>query len=354
MNLTSYLRIIVFSILALVGLGATQAAMVDTLYIGDGGDNTVKKFKADTGEFLGQFVKSTSPNLTGPRGLVFDSQHNLLLANQNASTSKSGDIFKYDGSSGAFLGAIVSHDSKVAPYAPRGMVLSNGTLFVASIVSDQHNNPGSVLAYSGAGVATLTPPSSFQHPFHPRGVVIGPDSFLYVSNVPNLPAPDGTGLGGQVLRFNPQTYKFIDVIIGDSGGVHHLNRPEGLVFGPDGHLYITSFRAPPPSGAPPSDTDSIRIYSVAGEFRDKIDLYKVGVEPRVFAQALLFGPGGGLFVPITGGAPLPDGTPPPVGQVRRYSVVNKKFAVFVPAFGPLQSGFYLTFGNTDPATLQYH
>jgi DNA-binding beta-propeller fold protein YncE len=71
--------------------------------------------------------------------------------------------------------------------------------------------------------------------------VIGPgDGYLYVSNYPNL----ATGLGGDVLRFTAGG-DFVDVFIHDDGGVGHLNRPEGLVFGPDGSLYITSFRQDP-------------------------------------------------------------------------------------------------------------
>ena len=49
-----------------------------------------------------------------------------------------------------------------------------------------------------------------------------------------------------------------------------------------------------------SDTDSIRIYDGhTGVFKSKIDLDAIG-QPRASAQALLFGPGGKLFVPITG------------------------------------------------------
>ena len=178
--------------------------------------------------------------------------------------------------------------------------------------------------------------------------VIGPDGLLYVSNFPNLL----TGLGGQVLRFNPETRAFIDVFITSAGGVGELNRPEGLVFGPNGKLYITSFRdSSQPSAV--GNTDMIRIYN-NDRFAGKIDLYQVGntadpCAPRAFAQALLFGPKGRLFVPITGGGPC-------AGQVRSYKEDTRTFDVFVPPMvggGPLGTPEYLTFGKTDPATLAY-
>jgi hypothetical protein len=48
-----------------------------------------------------------------------------------------------------------------------------------------------------------------------------------------------------VLKFDPNTLEFKGVFIDDSaGGVGHLNRPEGFVFGPGPNrkLYITTFR----------------------------------------------------------------------------------------------------------------
>jgi sugar lactone lactonase YvrE len=163
-------------------------------------------------------------------------------------------------------------------------------------------------------------------------VVVGPDGLLYVSSDPN---PGGTG--GQVLRFDPNTLAFEDVFIDEPGGPGQLNRPEGLVFGPDGNLYITSFRATT------GDTDSIRVYhatGVQGVLFDRIELDKVG-QGRAFAQALLFGKGGYLFVPISNS-----------GEIRKYDVGTHNFDVFVPA-GTLGAPFYLTFGRTDPGTLAY-
>ena len=81
----------------------------------------------------------------------------------------------------------------------------------------------------------------------------------------------------------------------------------------------------------------------------QIDLDQVGA-PRAVAQALLFGPGGFLYVPIF----RTDGSP---GEIRRYNVSTdtfpKTFDLFVSPGGPLISPWYLTFGKTDPATLAY-
>jgi hypothetical protein len=154
-----------------------------------------------------------------------------------------------------------------------------------------------------------------------------------------VPSP----LGGSVLRFDPVSLEFLGVFIASSP-LNNLHRPEGLVFGPDGNLYITSFRSDS------NDTDKILIFDgKTGDLLDQIVLSEVG-QPRAFAQALLFGPSGRLFVPITGG----DSST--VGSVRRYNVKNKAFNLFIPpasAGGQLQEPWFLTFGDTNPGTLAY-
>jgi WD40 repeat protein len=334
-----------FAVLVLiVGLGITSPSYAeDSLYIGDGSDNTIKRFDADTANtFQGIFAKG---GIKGPMGLIFDLAGDLIVSNQNVNTSTHGELLLFDGGTGGLLKRIVANSDRNSPAVPRGIVLSGGIIYVAEFTqqnSGSQNKPllsGRLLMYkenNGQLLAAITPPTELipQNQFHPRGVVFGSDGLLYISNVPD----PLTGLGGQVLSYNPNLGAF-KIFIDDVGGEGQLNRPEGLVFGPDERLYITSFRANA------GDTDSIRIYGATGAFVDNIVLEVDST--RTFAQALLFGPDEKLFVPITN-----------TGEVRRYDISNKPYSYtsFVPsvqAGGHLGSGWYLTFEGTDPATLEY-
>src|SRR5439155_428321 len=109
-------------------------------------------------------------------------------------------------------------------------------------------HPGQVLRYSLAdgsfqGRADTT---GFDKLFAPRGLVLGPDGLLYVSVTGNLATGDRAP--GYVVRFQWDTatsnFKFKDVFVASDASNNYaptLHRPEGLVFGPDGNLYVTTF-----------------------------------------------------------------------------------------------------------------
>jgi DNA-binding beta-propeller fold protein YncE len=325
-NVEFYRKAIVVIGIALLAGGITRSSRADEprdfLYVGDGSDNTIKRFDAKTGEYQSVFVSSTISGtepgqpIIGPRGLIFNDEGELLLANQNVGQAQNGTILKYDGKTGAFLGALVNFENDGtpnlnSPVAPRGIVLGEA-LFVA----DEGAGPGSdgevqEFKKDGTFLANLKPSTDFLPEFHPRGVVIGPDKLLYVSNAPSLgPTAPGEGLHGQILRFDPKTGDFVNVFISDVVvGLPvtaicnncDFNRPEGVVFGPDGNIYVTSFRANE------NDTDKILIFAGPhkanpGSFLGQIDLEPANYnqQERAFAQALLFGPNGFLYVPITG------------------------------------------------------
>jgi sugar lactone lactonase YvrE len=362
------------SAVALVSLGAAALSDAradgkrDTLYVSDSGANTVQTFDSATGFPKGILIPAAGqPNpFQSPLGLVFHDD-DLPVVNQNVDEPIPGEILRFDKETGKLLMKVVPAFLKNgnlnldAPFAPRGIVFWRDRIVVATFTDDFNSNTdppnptpaqGSVREYTESGRLILPtmmaplPPDSF----HPRGVVIGPDGLIYASNSPKLNGPFG-----QVFRFDPQERKFVDTFIANNDGTAkdctaNLNRPEGLVFGPDGRLYVTTFRA---SGAVPGkDSDAILVFEGPdsphpGACVDQINLDKPGtVSPnRAFAQALLFGPHGDLFVPITGNGP-------DTGAIRRYDVRTQKFTNFAPP-GTLQQAFYLTFGRTDPATLSY-
>ena len=312
----------------------------DILYVGDQADGRVKSFSAKDGSPAG-FITQLG-QLKVPTGLLAAGGE-LVVVNQNATKPFNGELLQYLLRDGKFAGPLVDQHDPDAPLQPRGVVLLKGNFYVANLAGNDTDpaTQGAVYVFAGNGklLGKLTPPSPPIR-FFPRGIVFR-DGLLYVSNCPNFTNATGPGIGGRVLKFDPNTLEFKGVFIDDSaGGVGQLNRPEGLVFGPEGNLYITSFRADA------TDTDSIRIYDPNGTFLSSILLDQVG-GARAFAQALLFGPNGNLFVPISGNGPA-------TGQIRRYDVLTK--AKILPPFvqsGILGSPWYLTFGRTNSATLSY-
>ena len=213
--------------IALLVAGITRTSRADDgrdfLYVGDGSGNDVKRFDAKTGVFCGTFITqgssviATGQLIFGPRGLIFNHRGDLLLVNQNAGQVPNGTVLKYNGD-GAFVGTLVSSTQEGATNAPRGIVLGK-FLFVAGDEGEDQYDDGKLRAFTKNGIfiKDLPAPDGFlPGHFRPRAVVIGPDGLLYVSNAPTPPQPGPTGppsLGGQILRYHPDTLTFKDVFI---------------------------------------------------------------------------------------------------------------------------------------------
>ena len=333
----------------------------DRLFIGDGTDNNVEVFDAVSGLYQRTLPTAAAP-VVGPRGILAVA-NTLLLVNQNVDQPFNGEVLRFTPGTGAGLPPVVAGSRADAPFAPRGMVRWHDRLFVANVCNPcnppKESGGGAVFEYTATGrlVATLTPPASRPAEFHPFGLVIGPDGRLYVSSRQNLFTTDPGGeLGGEVLRFDPDTGAFRGAFVSSSGGDDRLNGPEGLVFGPDGRLYVTSFQGSD------ADTDKILVFdgpygAQPGRRVGRIVLDQAGAgAPRSTAQTLLFGPGGDLFVPISN---VQIGNGIDQGAIRRYrirctpSAARSCVTDFVSPGGPLGQGWYLTFGRTRPGTLAY-
>jgi hypothetical protein len=284
----------------------------------------------------------------------------LAVANQNVNLPINGEIDVFN-RRGVRETPIVPSSEANAPPAPRGIIVTHNHLFVASLsglntLSNGMPSNGELQEFVASGpnagrlVAEFAPQSPLgatTATFHPRGVVLGPDGSLYVSNDPAL-----GGEGGQVLRFDPHRLAAGPHVVVDDAktcspaATCDFNRPEGLVFAPDGGLYVTSFENP----TNPASSDKIMVFGLKKHrwvLSSEIPLDQPG-GARQYAEALLFGPRRLLYLPISN----PSGTG---GEVLSYDVHTKVFTTVVAAgtTGAPEVPWYLTFGRTNPATLAY-
>ncbi|MFN0129067.1 MAG: hypothetical protein ACKV19_20540 [Verrucomicrobiales bacterium] len=340
--------------LILLSVASNELHAGEALLVGVGLTNSLEAIEVRSGASVGTFVQpaaGASYQTFGPRGLLCVNNQ-LLVVNQNVDTPYTGEILKFNLNTGAFIGKLVPSSNANAPYAPRGMIAGpNGVIYVADFGGFETAHPGRIARFNTQGVFignVVT--TGLSVPFYPMGLVIGPDGLLYVSGVGNF--TQGS-INGFIFRFQfnagTQNYRYLDTIVSSTAANFYasgLHGPEGIIFGPDGNIYITSFLSTFNNnlGSSVTDRDAILVFDTSGQ-RLGSPIYLYGTnEPRVFAQTMLFGPRGDLFVPITSD-----------GGVRRYSATEdfQQFTVLPTDGASLGQPWYLTFRATNPTTLAY-
>jgi sugar lactone lactonase YvrE len=101
----------------------------------------------------------------------------------------------------------------------------DGNIYVSSGTATS----GAILRYDRAGnfLGVFATAPSLKRPY---GHAFGPDGYLYVASFRS----------DEILRFDGATGAFVDVFASGDGTADGLNGPNDLHFGPDGKLYVTT------------------------------------------------------------------------------------------------------------------
>ena len=360
--------------------GSGGGGKEEYIYLGDNGvstdttDDAIKQVNLATRKVT-VFSKPSSPAFNGINGIIFNNGE-MIAVNQSVSgpNGGNGSVLQLNSRTGEFKDFLIAPLN--APYSPQGIVFGGGNsdwrypyradhYYIANIIKSAETcdkvDEGDVFEYNDRGglVGVLNhsnQPGLFSANFYPRGVVFGPDGMLYVSarGCPAVAPGDPRTLLAYILRFDPRTGRLNAVIAtNETVEAQHLgfgfHRPEGLVFDNNGYLWVTSFFNATASANTKDDENVDRILKIDVRTRqvvDSIPLWKAGGD-RASAQALIFGPEGKLYIPISGN------TANTAGELRRCDTRNKVCEPFVPVGGGLVSPWFAIFQSSDPGTLRY-
>jgi sugar lactone lactonase YvrE len=331
-------------IILLVGMAMTVLnswAQADLFIANQNGDNSILRYDERTGEFLGIFIPAGSGGLGLPDGLLFGPDGNLYVCSVSA-----GSILRYDGITGDPLPSPGNSGATFVPSGSGGLTFDgpggawlvfgpDGNLYVPSGGISAPPQSSSVLRFdgiSGEFIDVFVAPGSGGLN-GPRALVFGPDGNLYVNS--SDPGP------GSVLRYDGTTGAFIDVFVAAGSNPFGESGPgnsRGLVFMPDGNLYVGSYPQLHPS--------VLRYHGTTGAL---IDAFVSEGSGGLFnLTGPLFGPDGNLYIRSTDHSIGP-------GAVLRYDGTT---GAFIDQFVPYESGGLeknkgFVFRNTDPTTLAY-
>jgi len=194
------------------------------LLVASAGSNEILEYDGQTGAFVGEFVSAGSGGLAGPFGLHFDprpgGQGNLFV------TTADERVLEFDGSSGAFVREFVSAGSGGLTLA-RGLMFNpvTGNLLVASFETDQ------VLEYDGQTGAFIGQWNNggtnnrltMDNPYQIR---LGRDGDVYVSRNNEHESAGGTGAlhltNASIYHFRAENGYFMRAyVLGINAGLHH-------------------------------------------------------------------------------------------------------------------------------------
>ena len=330
------------------------------LYVSSFNTDSVLRYSETTGAYVDTVVSARSGGLRTPMGVLFGHDQNLYVssgcfADQGGKGGSHADVLQYDGTTGSFLSDFADSNQLTSP---RGIIFGpDGNLYVAD-----GYGAGTIARYNGTTGAFIDDfvPTGSGGLSHTVGLVFGPDGAadgkldLYVC------AADTNS----ILRYDGTTGAFKGVFVpSGSGG---LTTPQGLAFGPDGNLYVASGNFF--TGTPFAPGSILRYEGPAGPNPGAFlgTFVPAGSGGLSTPVGLLFGPDGkndGKLDLYVASAVVSNGSnkmvdfvaAPGTSEVLRYDGTTGAFlGTFVtPDSGGLQYPTFMTFTETDPATLNY-
>lgn len=206
-----------------------------------GSDYAVYRYDGTSGDFIDMFIPVSS-GLRETKDMLFGPDGNLYITVNELPDDfceESGEVWRFDGATGAFMDVFVaSGDGNQAVAEERicevGALafMAAGDLLVGNVNDDDTDN-ANILRFDGTTgdyVSTFVATNS-NGLYDPEYMIFGPDGHLYVSL-----GEEGPTNQNSVLRFNGTTGAFINLFVSpDSGGI---DEPKGLAFGFDNRLYV--------------------------------------------------------------------------------------------------------------------
>jgi DNA-binding beta-propeller fold protein YncE len=254
----------------MVGLQSLPASAQGTeLSIIDYLNNSVLRFDGTSGAFLGELISPGSGGLKDPQYITTGPDGRLYV-----SSFSTGSIKRYDSNTGAYLGDFIPEGSGGLANPDQLIFRSDGRLYVSDRFS------GKVLRYDSL---TGAYGDTFIQDWRLFGFVaftFGPDGLLYAGMF--------NPIGGNqcILRYDGQTGAFVDEFACADDTSSSFS---GLGFGPDGRLYASRLH-------------SGEVWQVDRGTGQLLDVLHCPGDNN--ADYLDFGPDGRLYVSNQGGGNL--------------------------------------------------
>jgi streptogramin lyase len=187
------------------------------------GSSSVQRYNGTTGAFIDIFVPMGSGGLSGLHRLTYGPDGNLYIATSPGPLYTEYAVLRYNGQTGAFMGALVSEPG-------RPEALYDLTFGPDNHLYTTNTTCNSVDRYdgaTGARIDTFVKGGCAAVPYPPPGngglngatdLLFGPDGNLYVISAHS----------DAILRYNGATGDFVDAFV--SPGRGGLRGPTGMVF----------------------------------------------------------------------------------------------------------------------------